>query len=205
MKEEAARFRSAIKKDYYFQMYYDDLPIWAFTGKINQERKEASECKYCLFKHVHFDIDYKDRVIEINVRVDPNMLANLTEDQAVEVEFLYTVTSNETNILVEKRMDKYSQYLGIHWFFYYRPIKIPPLPWYPGAIPQMAMARFLPFIEVYYMFASVWGHKIYTIYSILFVIFIILLIVTAFITVGLTYFQLAAEDHEWWWRYVDYV
>ncbi|KAJ0076867.1 hypothetical protein Patl1_35650 [Pistacia atlantica] len=174
MKEEAARFQSAVKKDYYFQMYYDDLPFWGFIGK--------------------------DRVIEINVRVDPNILA----DQAVEVEFLYTVKWNETNIPFEKRMDKYSQYLGIHWFFNYRPRKIPPLSWYPGAIPQMAMAGFLPFIKVYYMFASVWGHKIYTIYIILFIIFIILLIVTAFITVALTYFQLAAEDHEWWWRYVDY-
>jgi hypothetical protein len=28
------------------------------------------------------------------------------------------------------------------------------------------------------------------------------LIVTAFVNVALTYFQLAAEDHEWWWRYV---
>ncbi|AQL08195.1 Transmembrane 9 superfamily member 4 [Zea mays] len=71
----------------------------------------------------------------------------------------------------------------------------------------MAMAGFLPFsaiyIELYYIFASVWGHRIYTIYSILFIVFIILLIVTAFITVALTYFQLAAEDHEWWWRYTD--
>jgi len=77
-------------------------------------------------------------------------------------------------------------------------------PWYRGSIPQMAMAGFLPFsaiyIELYYIFASVWGHRIYTIYSILFIVFIILLIVTAFITVALTYFQLAAEDHEWWWR-----
>ena len=45
-----------------------------------------------------------------------------------------------------------------------------------------------------------WGHKVYTIYSILFIVFIILLIVTAFITVALTYFQLAVEDHRWWWR-----
>ena len=52
----------------------------------------------------------------------------------------------------------------------------------------------------YYIFASVWGHKVYTIYSILFIVFIILLIVTAFITVALTYFQLAVEDHRWWWR-----
>lgn len=42
----------------------------------------------------------------------------------------------------------------------------------------------------------------YTIYSILFIVFIILVIVTAFITIALTYFQLAVEDHEWWWRAV---
>ncbi|CAI9780877.1 unnamed protein product [Fraxinus pennsylvanica] len=84
------------------------------------------------------------------------------------------------------------------------PRVIPPLPWYRGTLPQMTMAGFLPFsaiyIELYYIFASVWGHRIYTIYSILFIVFVILLIVTAFITVALTYFQLAAEDHEWWWR-----
>lgn len=69
----------------------------------------------------------------------------------------------------------------------------------------MCLAGFLPFsaiyIELYYIFASVWGHQIYTIYSILFIVFIILIIVTAFITIALTYFQLAIEDHEWWWRY----
>ena len=84
--------------------------------------------------------------------------------------------------------------------------EIPALPWYRGALPQMCMAGFLPFsaiyIELYYIFASVWGHKVYTIYSILFIVFIILIIVTAFITIALTYFQLAVEDHEWWWRAV---
>ena len=84
------------------------------------------------------------------------------------------------------------------------PREVPPLPWYRATLPQMCMAGFLPFsaiyIELYYIFASVWGHKVYTIYSILFIVFIILVIVTAFITVALTYFQLAVEDHRWWWR-----
>lgn len=84
------------------------------------------------------------------------------------------------------------------------PREIPPLPWYRKAVPQMLMAGFLPFsaiyIELYYIFASVWGHKVYTIYSILCIVFIILVIVTAFITIALTYFQLAVEDHRWWWR-----
>ncbi|OAY85243.1 Transmembrane 9 superfamily member 3 [Ananas comosus] len=413
-KEDVSQFRTAVTKDYYFQMYYDDLPIWGFIGKVDREGKtDPSEFKYFLFKHINFDVLYNnDRVIEINAYTDPNALVDITEDQDIEVEFFYSVKWKETTTPFEKRMEKYSQtsslphHLEIHWFsiinscvtvllltgflatilmrvlkndfvkythdeesaedqeetgwkyihgdvfrfpknkslfaacigsgtqlfaltvfifilalvgvfypynrgalftalvviyaltsgiagyvatnFYCQlegtnwvrnllltgclfcgplflnfcflntvaivysstaalpfgtilvilliwtlvtspllvlggiagknsnvefqapcrttkyPREIPPLPWYRGTIPQMAMAGFLPFsaiyIELYYIFASVWGHKIYTIYSILFIVFIILLIVTAFITIALTYFQLAAEDHQWWWR-----
>lgn len=84
------------------------------------------------------------------------------------------------------------------------PREIPQLPWYRTTVPQMVMAGFLPFsaiyVELYYIFASVWGHKVYIIWSILFIVYIILMIVTAFITIALTYFQLAVEDHQWWWR-----
>jgi hypothetical protein len=59
----------------------------------------------------------------------------------------------------------------------------------------MLMAGFLPFsaiyVELYYIFASVWGHKVYIIWSILLIVYIILIIVTAFITVALTYFQVS--------------
>ncbi|CAG9464657.1 unnamed protein product [Pedinophyceae sp. YPF-701] len=84
------------------------------------------------------------------------------------------------------------------------PRETPDLTWFRSTPAQMVMAGFLPFsaiyIELYYIFASVWGHKVYTIYSILAVVYCILVLVTAFITVALTYFQLAAEDHRWWWR-----
>ncbi|KAL5995470.1 Cellular adhesion and filamentous growth protein [Asimina triloba] len=367
-KEEVAQFRNAVIKDYYFQMYYDDLPIWGFIGKVDKEGKsDPSEYKYYLYRHLQFDIQYnKDRVIEINVRTDPSALVDLTEDKEVEVDFMYTVKWRETDIPFEMRMEKYAhdeeaaddqeesgwkyihgdvfrypkyksllaaslgsgtqlftltififllalvgvfypynrgalftalvviyaltsgiagyvatsfycQLEGTNWvrnllltsFLFCGPLfltfcflntvaiaysataalpfgtivvigliwalvtlpllilggiagknskaefqapcrtakyprEIPPLPWYRQTLPQMAMAGFLPFsaiyIELYYIFASVWGHRIYTIYSILFIVFIILLIVTAFITVALTYFQLAAEDHKWWWR-----
>eukprot|EP01100_Stratorugosa_tubuloviscum_P010772 TRINITY_DN4689_c2_g1_i1.p1 TRINITY_DN4689_c2_g1~~TRINITY_DN4689_c2_g1_i1.p1 ORF type:complete len:620 (-),score=231.41 TRINITY_DN4689_c2_g1_i1:784-2565(-) len=82
--------------------------------------------------------------------------------------------------------------------------EIPPIPWYRRAPTQMLMAGFLPFsaiyIELYYIYTSVWGHNSYTLYGILFLVFIILLIVTACITIALTYFQLSMEDHRWWWR-----
>ncbi|XP_039134869.1 transmembrane 9 superfamily member 2-like [Dioscorea cayenensis subsp. rotundata] len=415
LKEDVRKLRDAVSKDYYFQMYYDDLPFWGFLGKVEKDKLDPSEYKYLLYKHVHFDIYYNDdRVIELNIQTDPNLAVDITEDKEVNVEFSYSVSWKRTDTPFEKRMEKYSksssmpQHLEIHWFsiinscvtvllltgflatilmrvlkndfikyshdeesledqeesgwkyihgdvfrfpqhkslfsavigsgtqllalaififllalvgvfypynrgalftalvviyaltsgiagytatsFYLQlegtnwvrnllltgflfcgplfltfcflntvaisysataalpfgtilviiliwalvtapllvlggvagkngktefqapcrttkyPREIPQLPWYRGTIPQMAMAGFLPFsaiyIELYYIFASVWGHKIYTIYSILFIVFIILIIVTAFITVALTYFQLAVEDHEWWWRSV---
>ncbi|KAJ8599045.1 hypothetical protein CTAYLR_009812 [Chrysophaeum taylorii] len=77
-------------------------------------------------------------------------------------------------------------------------------PWYRLPPAQMFMAGFLPFsaiyIELHYIFASVWGHKIYTLFGILFLAFVMLVVVTAFITVSLIYFQLAREDYRWWWR-----
>lgn len=123
-KEEVAKFRNAVSKDYYFQMYYDDLPIWGFLGKVDKEGKtDPSEYKYYLFKHLQFDISYnKDRVIEIGVRSDPNAIVDLTEDSEVDVDFMYSIRWKETDTPFEKRMDKYSQssslphHLEIHWF-----------------------------------------------------------------------------------------
>jgi hypothetical protein len=82
--------------------------------------------------------------------------------------------------------------------------ELPEIPWYRSAFGQMFMAGFLPFsaiyIELHYIFASVWGHRVYTLFGILTLAFIILLIVTAFVTLALTYFQIAYEDYRWWWR-----
>ena len=36
------RFRKAVEEDYYFQMYYDDLPIWGFIGKIEKILKPGT-------------------------------------------------------------------------------------------------------------------------------------------------------------------
>ena len=55
-------------------------------------------------------------------------------------------------------------------------------------------------VELYYIFATLWGREQYTLYGILFVVYAILLSVTACISVALTYFQLSNEDYRWWWR-----
>ncbi len=51
-------------------MYYDDLPIWGFIGKIEKivHPGDRTEYKYYLFTHIHFDILYNGkRVIEVRV------------------------------------------------------------------------------------------------------------------------------------------
>lgn len=37
-------------------------------------------------------------------------------------------------------------------------------------------------------------------YGILFLAFVLLAIVTSFVVIALTYFQLVVEDYRWWWR-----
>lgn len=86
------------------------------------------------------------------------------------------------------------------------PREIPPLAWYRRAPCQMFIGGLLPFsavgIELHNLYASLWGYKICTLPSILFITFIILILLTAILSVGMTYIQLSVEDHKWWWRYV---
>ena len=35
-KKQIDKLRGAIKKDFYFQMYFDDLPLWGFLGKVRE-------------------------------------------------------------------------------------------------------------------------------------------------------------------------
>ncbi|XP_028793508.1 transmembrane 9 superfamily member 2-like [Neltuma alba] len=400
-----------VQKNYFFEMYYDDLPAWSFIGRVHQEGEDPSDKKYYMYKHIHFTIFCnKDRVIEINTRPVPDAFVDLADDTEREVEFLYSAEWIDTDTPFEKRMEKYyassswphlfsilsscvpillltgilatilkrvlqndfkyvhdeesakdeeetgwkdlhgdvfrfpeygsllaaalgagtqlltlivfifilaffgvfypcnrgalskaivviyaltsgfagytatsfyCQLEGTNWvrnllltgclswgplfltcFFLNTvaiaynttfaipfgkvmvivliwtllalpllvlggivgkknkaefqaprytskyPREIPPLPWHRRAISHIAMAGFLPSCvictELYYIFACLWGFRIYATYSTLFIVFIILLIVTSITTMALTYFQLVAEDYEWWWRPFQY-
>lgn len=82
--------------------------------------------------------------------------------------------------------------------------EIPSLPWYRQPPISTLLAGFLPFsaiyIELHYIFSSMWGHKMYTLFGILALAFGMLLLVTCFITIAFTYFQLILEDYRWWWH-----
>lgn len=84
--------------------------------------------------------------------------------------------------------------------------EIPTPPFYRSAAVSMLVGGFLPFsaisVELYYIFATVWGREHYTLYGILSIVFVVLIGVTICISVALTYFQLCSENHQWWWRSV---
>lgn len=130
---EVAKFRDAIVNDFYFQMYYDDLPVWGFIGKVEDESWTISDkgTKYYLFKHVQFDVFYNgNQIIEIRAFSDPNHVADITEDVDIDVEFTYSVKWNATSIQFQNRMDRYSKAsllpvrLKIHWFSFINSIVI---------------------------------------------------------------------------------
>ncbi|PON52598.1 Nonaspanin [Trema orientale] len=129
---EIAKFRDAVIKDFYFQMYYDDLPLWAFVGKVEESwTLDQKRPKYYLFTHLEFDAIYNDnRIIGIQAFSDPNHVLDITEDIETDVEFTYSVNWNATSIKFENRMEKYSKASllpirqKIHWFSFINSVVI---------------------------------------------------------------------------------
>lgn len=86
------------------------------------------------------------------------------------------------------------------------PRQIPGVPWYKSWPFTTAVAGAIPFtaiyIEISYIFASLWSHKLYTPYGIMVLTLGVLIVVAACVTVATTYFHLAHEDYRWWLRSV---
>lgn len=110
-KEEVSDFRSAVSRDFLFEMHYDDLPLSGFLGRVEKNGSiDPRQYKYCLHKHLHFEILYnKDRVIRISAHTDPKDCVELTGEKDVLVDFLYTAKWIETSIEFKKRIEKYSR------------------------------------------------------------------------------------------------
>ncbi|KAL5579932.1 hypothetical protein UlMin_012374 [Ulmus minor] len=130
---DIATFRDAVINDFYFQMYYDDLPLWAFVGKVEEESWTVGDkrLKYYLFKHAQFDALYNDnQVIQIQAFSDPTHALDITEDVETTVEFTYSINWNVASTQFKNRMDKYSRaslmpiHQKINWFSFINSIVI---------------------------------------------------------------------------------
>lgn len=83
------------------------------------------------------------------------------------------------------------------------PSPIPHRPWYLRPWSLAAAGGLLPFgsifIEMYFVFSSLWNYKVYYVYGFFLLVFVILLLVSALASAVATYFLLNAEDHRWHW------
>ncbi|KAL9228581.1 hypothetical protein vseg_004143 [Gypsophila vaccaria] len=111
-REEVANFRDAIRREFYFQMLYDDLPFWGFIGK-NEEDSLGSDGKgprSYLFTHVQFDFLYNgNHVVEVHAFSDPSQVVDITEDAEIDVKFTYSAIWNATLATFATRMSRYSR------------------------------------------------------------------------------------------------
>lgn len=75
--------------------------------------------------------------------------------------------------------------------------------WYATAEALALFGGLLPFgsifIELYYIFASFWGYKMYYVFGFLFLVTLMLLLVTACSCIVVMYLLLNGEDHRWHW------
>lgn len=131
--DDVTKFRNAVLNDFYFQMYYDDLPLWGFIGRVEDNSWNINDegPKYYLFRHVQFDALYNDdQVIEIRAFSDPANIVDITNTVDTTVQFTYSVSWNETFSPFKNRMNKYSRASllptpkQIHWFSFINSIVI---------------------------------------------------------------------------------
>jgi transmembrane 9 superfamily protein 2/4 len=84
------------------------------------------------------------------------------------------------------------------------PREIPMQPWYMKPVYSAIVGGLLPFgavfTELFFIMSSIWLHQIYYVFGFLVLVLIILMITCAEVSIALAYFQLTAEDYQWWWR-----
>ncbi|CAN8073685.1 unnamed protein product [Agarophyton chilense] len=88
------------------------------------------------------------------------------------------------------------------------PREIPKSPWYRRPPFLALVCGLMPFssiyVELFFMFGALWGHKIFQVYEMLAIVFIILMLVTVITTASAIYFQLVSENHKWAWSSLAY-
>eukprot|EP01113_Clastostelium_recurvatum_P019899 TRINITY_DN2359_c0_g1_i3.p1 TRINITY_DN2359_c0_g1~~TRINITY_DN2359_c0_g1_i3.p1 ORF type:complete len:615 (-),score=146.56 TRINITY_DN2359_c0_g1_i3:60-1820(-) len=115
-KEDAETFIYAIKNQYWYQMFLDDLPIWGMVGEVVENPDDRSH-QYYIYTHKKFVVTFNDqRIIEVNLTSENPMLVQ----PGAVLEFSYSVEWHPTDVLFEDRFDKYLDTVffehQIHWF-----------------------------------------------------------------------------------------
>jgi len=114
-------FKYAVKHHYWYQMFIDDMPMWAMVGSHghgHEDHQDADTSESFVYTHKRITIGYNDNQI-----VDVNISSTEKESKLVEggqIEFTYEINWVESTTPFNKRYEKYldPQFFQhqIHWF-----------------------------------------------------------------------------------------
>ncbi|ORX51331.1 hypothetical protein DM01DRAFT_1324505 [Hesseltinella vesiculosa] len=95
--------QQAVAKRYWFNMFIDDLPIYAPLGETPET--DTATGRMPLYRHKAFTIDYnKDRIVSVTLeQQDP---VDLPHQAALELDFTYSVSWQPTTATFEDRFDR---------------------------------------------------------------------------------------------------
>jgi transmembrane 9 superfamily protein 3 len=113
-------FRYAVKHHYWYQMYLDDMPMWALVGDYGEghtESEEVNEEDAYVWTHKRLDIGVNgNQIVDVNLTTGKRQKLEL----GATLQFTYQVKWKESSIPFEKRFEKYLDpsffQHRIHWF-----------------------------------------------------------------------------------------
>eukprot|EP00041_Stephanoeca_diplocostata_P015709 m.300809 g.300809 ORF g.300809 m.300809 type:complete len:597 (-) comp20131_c0_seq2:327-2117(-) len=109
-----AAFRYAVKHHYWYQMYIDDLPLWALVG---DHGRDGNDQDAYIYTHKRFDIGVNgNQIVDVNMTADNRVKIA----DGVDVRFTYEVVWHNSQTDFVKRYEKYLDPTffqhRIHWF-----------------------------------------------------------------------------------------
>jgi len=114
-------FRYAVEHHYWYQMYIDDMPMWALVGDYGagHDDKDASKNSGDMYIWTHKDIDIghnSNRIVDVNLTTGERQ--KLEEGKTIS--FTYSVKWKASEVNFGDRFDKYLDPTffqhRIHWF-----------------------------------------------------------------------------------------
>eukprot|EP01100_Stratorugosa_tubuloviscum_P003354 TRINITY_DN180_c3_g1_i1.p1 TRINITY_DN180_c3_g1~~TRINITY_DN180_c3_g1_i1.p1 ORF type:complete len:582 (+),score=176.99 TRINITY_DN180_c3_g1_i1:78-1823(+) len=113
---EVETFRYAVRNQYWYQLFLDDLPIWGMVGEV-LDGEPLNNDKLYIYTHTKFSISLNGpNIIEVNLTSDNPVLI----DSSSKITFTYSVSWHSTNTPFRDRFHKYLDNSffehQIHWF-----------------------------------------------------------------------------------------
>lgn len=113
-------FKYAVKHHYWYQMYLDDMPMWAMVGDKGDAHSNDGVCtgeEICIWTHKRLDIGYNgNQIVDVNMTTGKRVKL----EEGMTISLTYQVHWKPSKVEYAKRYEKYLDpsffQHRIHWF-----------------------------------------------------------------------------------------